>query len=240
MASLVERWLAAPDTIGEAFGRLPDELGDEAEAQWATLTLAHPPLQLGTRNVPLDQPQVMGILNVTPDSFSDGGRFLDDAEAGRAPRRRHGRSGGGDHRRGRRKHAPGAKPLWEGDEIKRVVPAIEACAGMGAAVSDTRSGGDGSRAGSGRPSGQRRLGPRGMIPRSAEVVAQAGCPVVLMHAPGAAGEDLHTGADYISVVFDVFDALRARRAAQKRGSRRSISCSIRGSASARAWRRTSR
>jgi len=35
--------------------------------------------------------------------------------------------------------------------------------------------------------------------------------VVLMHAPGAAGEDLHAGADYASVVFDVFDELRARR-----------------------------
>ena len=79
---VVERWLAAPDTMAEALGRLPEELGAEAEAQWANLTLAHPPLQLGARTVPLDQPQVMGILNVTPDSFSDGGRFLDDAEAG--------------------------------------------------------------------------------------------------------------------------------------------------------------
>ena len=54
-------------------------------------------------------------------------------------------------------------------------------------------------------------------PRSAEVVAQAGCPVVLMHAPGAAGEDLHAVADYASVVFDVFDALRSRRDAALEG-----------------------
>ena len=44
-----------------------------------------------------------------------------------------------------------------------------------------------------------------------EVVAAAGCPIVLMHAPGAGGEDLHAKGDYNAVVFDVFDALRARR-----------------------------
>ncbi len=47
--------------------------------------------------------------------------------------------------------------------------------------------------------------------RSPEVVADAACPVVLMHAPGASGEDLHGGAAYANVVFDVFDALRERR-----------------------------
>jgi dihydropteroate synthase len=42
------------------------------------------------------------------------------------------------------------------------------------------------------------------------VVARARVPVVLMHAPGS-GENLHEGGDYDNVVFDVFDALRARR-----------------------------
>ena len=54
-------------------------------------------------------------------------------------------------------------------------------------------------------------------PRSVEVVARAGVPVVLMHAPGAAGEDLHDGGDYRSVALDVFDALRARRDAALAG-----------------------
>ena len=45
------------------------------------LTGVRKPLQLGDRTIRLDQPQVMGILNTTPDSFSDGGRF---AEAGSA------------------------------------------------------------------------------------------------------------------------------------------------------------
>ncbi|MFN4038961.1 MAG: dihydropteroate synthase, partial [Erythrobacter sp.] len=47
--------------------------------------------------------------------------------------------------------------------------------------------------------------------RSIELVAQAGCPVVLMHAPGA-GEDLHAGGEYADVVFAVFDFLHEARA----------------------------
>jgi dihydropteroate synthase len=48
-------------------------------------------------------------------------------------------------------------------------------------------------------------------PRSIEVVAARGCPVVLMHAPGA-GEDLHKGGDYADVVSEVFDFLKSARA----------------------------
>ena len=50
---------------------------DTLAAQWSRLTGPRQPLQLGERTIRLDQPQVMGILNVTPDSFSDGGRFND-------------------------------------------------------------------------------------------------------------------------------------------------------------------
>ena len=79
---VAERAIATAETIDDVLAQLPDELGPEAEAQWAGLRMAHPPLQLGERTVRFDQPQVMGILNVTPDSFSDGGKFLDDpAEA---------------------------------------------------------------------------------------------------------------------------------------------------------------
>jgi len=50
-----------------------DRLGDRARLQWQRLTAPRPALQLGARTVRLDQPQVMGIVNTTPDSFSDGG-----------------------------------------------------------------------------------------------------------------------------------------------------------------------
>lgn len=80
----------------------------------------------------------MGVINVTPDSFSDGGRFADAAAAVD-----HGRillaegadwlDVGGESTR------PGADPVPEAEELRRVIPVVEALAGEGARVSiDTR------------------------------------------------------------------------------------------------------
>ncbi|MEZ5680144.1 MAG: dihydropteroate synthase [Erythrobacter sp.] len=208
---VVERWLASPETIAEVIGNMPDECGAEAEAQWANLTLAHPPLALGARTIRLDQPQVMGILNVTPDSFSDGGAH-DSPDAAREHAAAMVEAGASIIDVGGESTRPGAKPLWEGDEIARVVPAIEACVAMGAAVSiDTRKAAVMEAALEAGAHLVNDVSGLAHDPRSAEVVARAGVPVVLMHAPGAAGEDLHEGGDYENVVFEVFDALRARR-----------------------------
>lgn len=207
---IVERWLAAPDTMAEVMGALPDEAGADAEQQWANLTLAHPPLELGSRTVRLDQPQVMGILNVTPDSFSDGGSH-DSPDAAREHAAAMVEAGASIIDVGGESTRPGAKPVWEGDEIERVVPAIEACAAMGAAVSiDTRKAAVMEAALDAGASLVNDVSGLTHDPRSAEVVAARKCPVVLMHAPGR-GDDLHEGGDYASVVFDVFDELRSRR-----------------------------
>ena len=204
---VTERLLASPDTMAQVLGQLPDALGAEAEAQWGNLTLAHPPLQLGERTVRLDQPQVMGILNVTPDSFSDGGAFMDDAEAQRTQAGAMMQAGAAIIDIGGESTRPGAKAVWEGDEIERVRPAIEHCVAMGAAVSvDTRKAAVMEAA---LEAGAHLINDVSGLrydQRSVEVLAAAGAPVVLMHAPGA-GDDLHEGGDYDSVVFDVFDHL---------------------------------
>src|SRR6478672_2280982 len=49
------------------------QFDEEMAAQWRRLTSPQPALQLGDRTIRFDQPQVMGIINATPDSFSDGG-----------------------------------------------------------------------------------------------------------------------------------------------------------------------
>ena len=69
---------------------IESRLDDDMAAQWQALTGPRAPLQLGERTIRLDQPQVMGIVNVTPDSFSDGGQFA-DAVGRRRGGRRHGR-----------------------------------------------------------------------------------------------------------------------------------------------------
>ena len=137
--AVVERWLAATDTIDEVLAKLPAECAEDAQAQWADIARVHAPLEMGERTVRFDQPQVMGILNVTPDSFSDGGEFLDDPEAGRAHASAMLEAGAAMVDIGGESTRPGAPATWEGDELKRVIPAAEYCAGMGAAISvDTR------------------------------------------------------------------------------------------------------
>lgn len=208
---VVGRWLAAPDTIAAVLGALPDAVGADAEAQWAALRTVHAPLNLGGRTIRLDQPQVAGILNMTPDSFSDGGA-LADAETARAHAAAMLETGAALIDIGGESTRPGASAVWEGDEIERVVPAIAACAAMGAAVSvDTRKPAVMEAA---LDAGAAMVNDvSGLLhdPRSAQVIAARGCPVVLMHAPGAGGDDLHAGGEYDNVVLDVFDRLRDLR-----------------------------
>jgi len=210
-----ERTIATAETIDRVFSQLPDELGPEAEAQWANLRLAHPPLQLGERTIRLDQPQVMGILNVTPDSMSDGGQFLDNPEAASAHAADMLEAGAAIIDIGGESTRPGGTAVWEGDELKRVIPVIERCFAMNAAVSiDTR-----------RPAVMEAALQAGAEvindvsalrhdPRSLEFAAASGKPVILMHAPGPvdrSGDDLHADASYANVVLDVFDWLAAAR-----------------------------
>jgi dihydropteroate synthase len=207
----VDRWLCNAESIAEVFARLPDSVSEDAQAQLTNLTLKHPALQLGERTIRLDQPQVMGILNVTPDSFSDGGEFLDNPEAGRAHASAMLEAGAAIIDIGGESTRPGAAATWEGDEKDRVLPAVEYCSAMGAAISvDTRRAGVLEAALDAGAHIANDVSAMRHDPRSFELAAKRGCPVVLMHAPGD-GEDLHSNAAYESVVFDVFDWLKERR-----------------------------
>ncbi len=208
---VVKRWLCDSDAISGVLGQLPESVADEAQAQLTNLTLKHPPMELGARTIRLDQPQIMGILNVTPDSFSDGGKFLDDEDAGREHASAMVEAGAAIIDIGGESTRPGAAATWEGDEKERVLPAIQYCSAMGAAISV-----DSRRAGvleAGLEAGAHIINDVSALrhdPRSAELAASAGCPVILMHAPGN-GDDLHADGNYTSVVFDVFDGLKERR-----------------------------
>jgi dihydropteroate synthase len=196
---------------------LPGPLAAEGTAQWANLQAAHAPLVCGARTLRLDQPQVMGILNVTPDSFSDGGKFLDKPEAALEHAAAMLEAGAAIIDVGGESTRPGAAAVWEGDEVKRVVPVITKLATSGAAISiDSRRS---TVIGEALAAGAHIVNDVSALrhdPRALEVVATNRVPVVLMHAPGAEG-DLHADGDYTDVVLDVFDALRARRDAAVAG-----------------------
>ena len=208
---VIENWPFTASQFAGILARLPDALAEEATMQWSNLSLVHPPMQLGDRVVRMDQPQIIGILNVTPDSFSDGGEFLDNPEAGRTHASDMVEAGAAIIDIGGESTRPGAPATWEGDEKERVLPAVEYCAAMGAAISvDTRHAGVLEAAlGSGAHIANDVSAMR-HDPRSMELAARAGCPVILMHAPGDE-KDLHANAHYRNVVFDVFDWLSERR-----------------------------
>jgi len=85
-------------------------------------------LRCGRFSFPLDRPLVMGVLNVTPDSFSDGGRFLDRAAALEHARRM--LSDGADIIDvGGESTRPGAAATSETDELDRVIPLVEVLRG---------------------------------------------------------------------------------------------------------------
>lgn len=209
--AVTERIVGSPAVIEGALARLSGTLAQDAAEQWANLAKVHPPLQLGARMVRLDQPQIMGILNVTPDSFSDGGQY-DALEAGRAHAAAILEAGAAIIDIGGESTRPGASATFEDEEIRRVVPAVEYCAAMGAAVSvDTRRAGVLAAALAAGAQMANDVSALRYDPRSIDVAAASGCPVVLMHAPGA-GEDLHKGAGYSDVVSEVFDFLKSARA----------------------------
>jgi len=156
----------------------------------------------------LRRPLIMGILNITPDSFSDGGRFLD---AGCAIT--HGRAllaagadivdVGGESTR------PGAAPVTPEDEIARIEPVIQALAEGGAPISvDTRHPRVMERA---LAAGARIINDVRALtnPDSLAIAAKAKAPVILMHMQGEPRTMQHEPR-YDLASFDIVEFLEAR------------------------------
>ena len=196
--------------LRELEAALPD-LPAVVSEQLANLRQVHAPLACGARTLRLDQPQVMGILNVTPDSFSDGGEFLDKPEVAMAHASAMLEAGAAIIDVGGESTRPGAAAVWEGDEIARVLPMVEKLAASGAAISiDTRRQAVMTAALGAGAQVINDVSALRFDPRSVDFAVSSGAPVVLMHAPGD-GADLHGDGNYADVVLDVFDWLKERR-----------------------------
>ena len=188
---------------------LQTHLDDELAIQWDRLTSVRPPLKLGERTVRLDQPQVMGIVNVTPDSFSDAGELADPSDAALAGARM-AEAGAAIVDVGGESTRPGAKAVWEGDEIKRIEPVIRQLAAGGVAVSvDTRKADVMTAAIAAGAKLVNDVSALTYDQRSAEVVGSAGVPVVLMHHQGPP-ETMQQDPRYDDVVVEVYSWLEER------------------------------
>jgi len=159
-------------------------------------------LSLGERTL------VMGIVNVTPDSFSDGGRLSNAGTAVEAALKMVEDGAdlldvGGESTR------PGAQPLAEAEEQRRVIPVIEALATkVSVPISvDTYKASTARLALEAGASMVNDISGLRYEPELAEVVARHRAPIILMHTRGRS-RDMYSQAVYHEVVDEVLDELR--------------------------------
>jgi dihydropteroate synthase len=159
-------------------------------------------------NVAMDATRIMGIVNVTPDSFSDGGRLSDDTAAVA-----HGKTladqgadfldVGGESTR------PGSETVTVDEELRRIGPVIAGLANAAVVSVDTRNAAVMSAALEQGAAIINDVSALGHDAESAGVVAKAKCPVILMHAQGAP-KTMQLNPRYDDVLLDVYDGLYAR------------------------------
>lgn len=187
----------------------PARLVRASEVDAAALVAPRP----GFGGLTMDLPRIMGILNVTPDSFSDGGLFLRPEAAVMQARRMAAGADildiGGESTR------PGAVEVAADEEIARTAPVIAAlrAAGVDLPVSiDTRKA---AVAQAGFAAGATILNDVTALqydPAMAGAAAALGAPIILMHSL-ASPETMQDDPRYDDVLLDVYDALAARLAA---------------------------
>lgn len=152
---------------------------------------------------------VMGVLNVTPDSFSDGGRFIDP---GRAVDRalEMASEGAGWIDVGGESTRPGAAPVEAAEEARRVVPVVEALAKEGLIVSvDTMKAAVAEAAVNAGASIVNDVSALSFDPQMAGVVARLGVPVVIMHMRGTP-RTMQMDTTYADLMSEVYGYLHER------------------------------
>ena len=191
--------------------QLPKSLAEHLQSHIANVASKREPMPLNGLERPLmfDKPLVMGVLNVTPDSFSDGGKFIDLEKAVSHAAAMHDAGVdiidiGGESTR------PGATAVWEGEEKERVLPVIEALQARKIPVSlDSRNAAvmeAGLEAGAHIINDVSALSYDG---RSMSVISQSTAPIILMHSKGDP-KTMQDAPSYEDVVLDVFDYLEER------------------------------
>ena len=161
----------------------------------------------------LDRPRLMGILNVTPDSFSDGGQFLAPDAAVAQGRLMAGAGAeiidvGGESTR------PGAAEVPVAEEIARTAPVIAAlrAGGIDTVISiDTRKGAVAEAALAAGADIVNDVSAFTFDPTLKDVTARRSAPLCLMHAQGTP-QDMQLDPRYDDVLLDVYDFLAARLA----------------------------
>lgn len=172
--------------------------------------LSYPPLQCPRCNIelPANRTLVMGILNITPDSFSDGGQFYSSAAAVKQAMQMVADGAdiidiGGESSR------PGANPVTAEEEISRIIPVIEKIAketSIPISVDTYKA----EVARVALESGAQLInditamtGDKAMLP----LAAKTGVPIILMHMLGTP-QTMQSHPQYQNVIFDIINYLK--------------------------------
>lgn len=166
-------------------------------------------LHCGSRLLDLSRPVVMGILNVTPDSFSDGGRYTAlDAALRQVEQMLE--EGAALIDIGAESTRPGALPVSVGEELDRLLPIVEAVASrFDTIVSIDTSTPEAMTACAARGAGLINDVRALRRPGALEAAAATGLPVALMHMQGEPGT-MQRNPVYQDVATEVVDFLRER------------------------------
>lgn len=192
-------------------------LGDAFERDWGRHTLAASQLvdaiaapRARLAGLALERPRIMGIVNVTPDSFSDGGK-LEDAQAAVAHALRLAEEGADILDIGGESTRPGAEPVALAEELARVIPVIEGLRPRTEALIsiDTRKGEVMRQAAAAGADILNDVSALTHDETALDIAAETGLPVILMHAQGDP-KTMNDNPQYGDVVLDVFDFLQQR------------------------------
>lgn len=171
--------------------------------------------RMGARRRPwggleMDRPHIMGIVNVTPDSFSDGGEVF-ETDAAVARGLAHAEAGATIIDVGGESTRPGAAPVSPDEEMRRVLPVVRTLAERGLCVSiDTRHA---AVMGAAVEAGARIINDVTALlgdPDSLRVAARSGADLCLMHMQGDDPRTMQAAPEYASAPLDVYDQLAAR------------------------------
>jgi dihydropteroate synthase len=164
----------------------------------------------------LDRPRLMGIVNVTPDSFSDGGQFA-TTQAAIDHALRLAEEGAEILDFGAESTRPGSDPVPLDEELRRLMPVLEGLAGKTKALLsvDTRKAEVMRRAATVGIDILNDVSALTHDPEALAAAAETELPIVLMHARGDP-KTMQEKPHYDNVLLDVFDYLEARIAACER------------------------
>ena len=182
----------------------------EVKDNLASFTTARAALRLpGGKDLACDRPLLMGIVNVTPDSFSDGGRYV-DSERAIAHGCRLIAEGADIIDIGGESTRPGASVVPVAEEQSRVLPVIKALAALGTPLSiDTRNAATMAAAIAAGAHIINDVSALTYDPQSLATAAKLGAPVILMHAL-ADPRTMQQAPTYDDVTLDIYDYLSER------------------------------